>query len=318
MCYHDVEWVNERVGMVARLLGGVAQPVPGSPIDGLAHRYRLEVNGRLIFTDFVVWHSLVAPHKRELCFDSRAGFPGVREICGDAEGATLATSIRRARVNDQLKSVLMNSCLADAIIYAGARGSDIRAAIRALVTRLLVDQPPFPEQRGLVFVSESLGSKVLFDALLAGSGDPRTGPAMNRALQATRQLFMVANQVPTLDLAEAAPVSSARAAPSARTTALRALVEEIRPRTAPRAVPPRPDVHVIAFTDPNDLLSYRLPLEYFGREDVHVTNVLVSNAGAIFGLFEWPVSAHTGYRDNESVLRVIVCGRRVEPDRCGK
>lgn len=70
---------------------------------------------------------------------------------------------------------------------------------------------------------------------------------------------------------------------------------------------------LVAFTDPNDLLSYTLQKEKYERPGVAVHNVLVSNARTWFGAFENPVDAHVRYLDNPDVGRLIACGEPKSP-----
>ena len=74
-------------------------------------------------------------------------------------------------------------------------------------------------------------------------------------------------------------------------------------------------IEVIAFTDPNDLLSYEIKkLE----NATSITNVIINNTWD-FWLFEGLegllfdggpfVSAHTGYLENPRVWKLILCGQ---------
>ena len=65
---------------------------------------------------------------------------------------------------------------------------------------------------------------------------------------------------------------------------------------------------VVAFTDPNDLLSYRLLPGRYAAPDVAVADVLVSNARTWLGLIEDPVAAHLDYLENPAVADMIACG----------
>jgi len=62
------------------------------------------------------------------------------------------------------------------------------------------------------------------------------------------------------------------------------------------------------FTDPNDLLSYRLLPARYAAPDVAVADVLVSNARTWLGLVEDPVAAHLDYLENPEVGELIACG----------
>jgi hypothetical protein len=74
--------------------------------------------------------------------------------------------------------------------------------------------------------------------------------------------------------------------------------------------PQPPKLTLVAFTDPNDLLSYRL------RPDdptvigtgTKVVNVITSNDSTYFGQVENPLTAHEGYNKNPDALRVLFGG----------
>ena len=66
-------------------------------------------------------------------------------------------------------------------------------------------------------------------------------------------------------------------------------------------------IRVVAFTDPNDLLSYILvPATLAAPYDV--VDVVLSNDTTYFGLFENPGTAHGGYLSNREAMRLIVGG----------
>jgi hypothetical protein len=71
---------------------------------------------------------------------------------------------------------------------------------------------------------------------------------------------------------------------------------------------------VVAFSDPNDILSWRLepknlklPRPDWG--EVAVTDVYMSNNQfSIPSLFSDPANAHTGYFVNPTVMDMLICG----------
>ena len=67
-------------------------------------------------------------------------------------------------------------------------------------------------------------------------------------------------------------------------------------------------MQVVAFTDPNDLLSYRLDPALLNMEHVKVANVIVSNAPTLFGFVSRPDHAHCGYKWNPHVIGTIANG----------
>lgn len=60
-------------------------------------------------------------------------------------------------------------------------------------------------------------------------------------------------------------------------------------------------VQVVAFSDPNDVMTFRVPR----IGDVDVTNLYVQNAAHWFGLLESPEGAHSNYAKNKDVLEVM-------------
>ena len=70
-----------------------------------------------------------------------------------------------------------------------------------------------------------------------------------------------------------------------------------------------PAITLVAFTDPNDLLSYRLQPSRYRTPDTAVADVLVSNATTYLGLFARPDEAHTDYRTNAAVASLVACGK---------
>jgi hypothetical protein len=115
-----------------------------------------------------------------------------------------------------------------------------------------------------------------------------------------RLLMMAANQIPLLSLAEQMPGGSATAAPAADS-----LQQLLRQRRTLAVAPP---LTLVAFTDPNDLLSYTLAPERYVAQGVTVYNIVVSNAPTYLGLLERPDLAHLDYLSNPDVGRLIVCG----------
>ena len=63
----------------------------------------------------------------------------------------------------------------------------------------------------------------------------------------------------------------------------------------------REKIQVVAFSDPSDVLTWRVPR--IGNVDV--VNLDVQNAPHWFWLFESPNAAHVDYAKNKDVLRVM-------------
>ena len=71
---------------------------------------------------------------------------------------------------------------------------------------------------------------------------------------------------------------------------------------------------VVAFNDPNDILSWEVDKKNLGfpRPDwpqVKLTNVYLPNGEfSVSPLFSDPITAHNGYLDNQTVMELLVCG----------
>ncbi|MFY9314750.1 MAG: hypothetical protein WAO95_04215, partial [Burkholderiales bacterium] len=197
MCHHSTDWVLQRVadleklgGVAATLEGAIDVPARPGQAGPLARVYRYALRGGAMRHEFhfVVWSDLTREAKRSLCYDSSRR-DDVAEVC---DGASDYPSARaRGTLNDRLKSMIMNTCVSDALLYAGATGPAMRDRVAIAVCAALSGLPPQPARGGnplppaacydgdpsdwvpragpIAFVTESLGSKILFDALTASA-----------------------------------------------------------------------------------------------------------------------------------------------------
>jgi hypothetical protein len=160
---------------------------------------------------------------------------------------------------------VINDGLADAVLYVGQYGSVLRSAVTVALCRFLdgtysnercEDAKPPPSS--VAFISHSLGSVMLFDSIedLARLG---SSIQVNAAISRTRLFLMFANQRPLLELSASAPVEMEPLITSS--SGLGGRLDRFLERIGPAidlAASPREPLHVIAFTDPSDLLSYKL------------------------------------------------------------
>jgi hypothetical protein len=167
-------------------------------------------------------------------------------------------------------------------------------------------------------VTESLGSKLLFDAIMEvwtvaeKSADKTAVDRVAKGLANTKMMYMVANQLPLLDAAGTETTGALWDAsprqPAARgnTRNVFDLFSRAR-RTAAQTIEP---MTMVAFSDPNDLLSYRIvPGHLAGNlKDFRIVNVIVSNDKTYFDFVERPDTAHCGYTWNPHVLGLLAKG----------
>jgi hypothetical protein len=252
----------------------------------------------------LVWSPMSAALKQQLAYDT-TGTP--TDCSKDGECRP-----KRAHYNGKIKDSLLNDCLSDAMIYQGLSHPIMKQAMIDTVARVLenAEQNAGDAPGPLIVVAESLGSKILFDALsdmLQPESPPRLHDLGQRAARRMAIVFMVGNQLPILGLAEQQmdPAITVQGPPDAlaRFLALRRL----QPQQAPRRET-LSKLAVVAFTDPNDVMSYRLLPSRYAGPDVLIADVLVSNSTTWLGLLEDPFGAHLDYLKNPNVGGIIACG----------
>jgi hypothetical protein len=302
MCTHDEAWARRRI---ASLAGTVAAHAPAPALAASVAPGAIQVveetrplAGGTVRFHALVWSPLTAALKHQLDYDLTSP---PTDCANDRECKPV-----RARLNASVKDTLLDDCLSDPEIYEGISHDAMRDAMVEAVSRVIADHPSGAGT--LVVVAESLGSKMLFDALgaMLESNQPHVQALGREAATRLGLLFMAGNQLPFLALAEqmAAAPPGIRALPQ---DALQRFLELRRRQGAPR-VERIGRLALVAFTDPNDLLSYRLLPARYAAPDVAVADVLVSNDRTWLGLIEHPVRAHLGYLDNPDVQKMIACG----------
>ena len=307
MCTHELNWATDRAMRIATALGGAATQTGAVEETGGLTRilYQIRTRGGDFDATFVLWSPMTRTFKRTLDFD--------------APGSDRATSFayQRASLNGSLKTELVNDCLSDAVVYSGQHGDVIRAAMKLAVCHELGGTPATGQpcdltnagpERPIVVITESLGSKVLFDAAKAVyhdvGPDPAARAAMNHRFASIQTIYLMANQIPLLDIASPMPpMSSLDEMVGMMHTGRMAMAPE---RAAAMAAPT-----VVAFTDPNDLLSYRLLPPVVDLASARLINVIVSNAATWLRSLERPDIAHCGYTLNRTVMGLIAQGHKV-------
>lgn len=302
MCTHDASWANHGIDRIAGVVSANLPEQAAAGPNGIQLVERTQqVGGTPVRFHALIWSPLTAPLKRQLDYDN-TGSPSDCSPAGSGE-----CKPTRAWLNGYVKDRLLNDCLSDAVIYEGASRNAIRDAMVESVSRIIESNPN--GDHTLAVVAESLGSKILFDALssMLESRQPRTQALGQQAARRLGLLYMAGNQLPILGLAEQdierRPDNRSAPAPDSLQRFL-----ELRRRQAAPLAESVGRLAVVAFTDPNDLLSYRLLPARYAAPDVAVADVLVSNARSWLGLIEDPVAAHLDYLERPEVGELIACG----------
>lgn len=278
----------------------------------------VEETRELLFYE-LTWSDITRDEKALLAFDNSG-----------------ESSFRRTEVNNLMKQ-FTNDTGPDPIIYLGKSHEDILTAFgQSFCWMTKSDWDLLPEGEGhicslrddisadqiefdnYVMVSHSLGSRIVIDgmqhiaALYRGGekGDKNYRPLKGQAvIDALRNqyipIFMLSNQLPMLQLGRELPEYAGRkndfCLPEGELYDSR-LVSK---------------TSIIAFSDPNDLLSYSIPSNFAdkyldSRLCVEVTNININIANIIdvFGIGEVanPLDAHIGYDTDERVVGLIAKG----------
>jgi hypothetical protein len=242
----------------------------------------------------------------------------------------------RAKFNS-IGKAFVNTHLADAIIYSGEFGATLRIVVANAVCILTRISPPTdgscdfrsPRRKPapIAVITESLGSALVFDTLneLFIQSRERASAAVQVA-GATSQMYMFANQLPFFELRHVkmptdanwledypCPKRDPAEAGSPGTTPglsgfieLRRLARSPEESTGAESQP----LSVVAFSDPNDLLTYFLSERFKNHcADVRFANVTVTNADKLWlFLAADPIRAHSHYRENAEVIRMVLEG----------
>ncbi len=245
-----------------------------------------------------------------------------------------------AKANNKIKNKLVNGCLSDVTTYAGDKGAEIRFKLLESLYLINGSLNQNNDDR-IIIISSSLGSKVLADVLLLDSQmnipkEPinNSNPAFiedtlrkvdsykanaKSLLQRADTIFMASNQLallyplqPTLRVSKNNS-EKVRAEQEFADPLVYALDMVIGEKLALKTRGNKTKLTVVAFNDPNDLLSYPVPDEVLipsddASKNFTLYNINVSNDWTWFGLLVDPVKTHTGYLSNDDVIELISCG----------
>jgi len=239
---------------------------------------------------------------------------------------------RRASINQAIRT-FVNDVTPDPIAFAGNTGGQIQLSIgQAMCWMWRGTWSDLPEETAgetcdpdeafgsratiddVAIITHSLGSRATMDALqsvvrrvddAAVVADPDVRRLTDALKERKIQLFMLSNQLPLLeagqDHQEVTGATQTYCGPDA-------------PKRAQRFVK---SLQMVAFSDPNDVMSYPIPAEWVDRYvDSRlcpvVSNVTINiadvNSLLGFGELADPLTAHTGYGADERVGGLLAQG----------
>jgi hypothetical protein len=259
----------------------------------------------------LTWSSITAKDKEILAYDNSG-----------------EQSFRRAEANDLLKK-FSNDTGPDPIIYLGEKREDILTSFaQSFCWMVRGDWNSLPDDvqevcssknvtpffnDSYAFISHSLGSRITIDGLqrlasiLSSSNENAAYyTAISNVLKNKEvPIYMMSNQLPMLQLGRALPeVTNQQAA-------------YCSPEGAKYSERMLKKTNIIAFSDPNDLLSYALPPDFVNKYldsrlciDATNININVAKVYDAFGLGKLanPMDAHIGYDNDDRVIALIAKG----------
>ena len=320
-------------GYSARLSASLAQALDLTVVAPDAKSFPIEspaFPGETLGTLTVTRHTNAARDREMLFFEltwSPISQPAKDAIAFDN---TAVYARKRAAANNIFKQ-FVNDVAPDPLVYTGTGRERIQVTIsQALCWAISADWQHLPDEQRIctpgtpgfasrldadefVFITHSLGSRITTDGLqrltqvieVEGRNRPEAARVSQSFQDRGVKVFMLANQLPLLQ-SGLAPASVQGAVPAY----CRADGAEFANRLFK-------ETELIAFSDPNDLLSYPIP-DAFVRDhvdsrlcpkQVNVT-INIARVSSVLGLGEFanPLAAHVDYDDDERVIGLITRG----------
>jgi hypothetical protein len=294
----------------------VNKEVPEKKLGELRVRRLLneDQNEEMLFYE-LTWSEITNPEKEKIKYDTSGEY-----------------SYDRAEVNQMLKQ-FSNDTSPDPMVYLGSRHEEMLASFRTafcwMVGKDWDDLPEISSEQCVIdkqaikyllednyaIVSHSLGSRIVMDGMQSiasrvtkiANGDPTSVESQFiKGFQKKRiPFYLMSNQLPLLEMGQNPPEvinqKDQYCIPGGEHYDQR-LVDK---------------TSIMAFSDPNDLLSYAIPQQFVQRHldsrlCAEVTNININIAHVIdmFGMgnFANPLTAHTGYDSDDRVVALIAKG----------
>jgi hypothetical protein len=277
------------------------------------NRYTNKSGSRELLFYELTWSTIIDSTKASLAYDT-----------------TNEYAYHRATLNRTAKEFI-DSHIPDPIIYTGDNHQKILTAVNqslcwmisgdwnALPTggqqrcnALEGDKARHIQEDTLVIITHSLGSRITLDALQSIAATAlmqQLGQQRHPLVQALQNkdipVYMLANQLPLLQLGFVKPEITGQRDRYCQAGGDRHDQRMFR------------QVRLVAFSDPNDLLSYAIPPEFAEEfidsrlcpQVVNVTvNVAPVTAVPVVGTFADPLAAHNDYEADERVIGLITNG----------
>jgi len=303
----DLESISDSAGIQDKFRGKPGDKNGTLRID----RYRSKNGNRKMTFYELTWSEITEADKRIIAYDDSGEY-----------------SFRRAGLNQDLKQFI-NSHLPDPLIYMGNAQVNIQLAVtQSLCWMFSMDYEQLPmiadkqcqltdyspdqlNNDSHVFISHSLGSRILTDALQGATAeivsktkDPNARNWVDALQDKEFTIFMLSNQLPLLQLGRKLPEVTNQYADYCTDSGTKNK-QRVFAQT-----------NIVAFSDPNDILSWAVPPDYEdnnmdSRMCPNLVNVIINIAEVknVLGLeFAALAEAHSGYDNDQRVIKLITRG----------
>lgn len=225
----------------------------------------------------------------------------------------------RLETMDNIKYSLMNQSISDVIMYQGNFRDIIKKDLELTLELIVKDKPGAK----FIGISESLGSKIFIETM---NDNLKSNTSWaNQWQENLTSVFMLSNQLPLLYLGDIEVKEwitdfESDKSQKSEIQIQQAIKEAYKPLLEFTKYGDRKNskIQLVAISDPNDLLSYRVPESEVYSENYELTNVTVSVA--VKG-YSWPfgkpkivnpVDAHLNYQKNDNVINYLINGNSTQ------
>lgn len=229
---------------------------------------------------------------------------------------------RAVLFNRELKVGILDWNMSDALLGVGPLENYLVEGIRQLVTNC-VETAGNGAGVQYISISHSMGSFLIFSALHPEYEASSAAKGVDRAQRAAdldyllghlSQAYFFANQIPLLELAKLGTSKSGKSFVDLESWSQQR--GAVLSRSATGADCSKPLAQIVAWSDPDDLLTWYLGTDFQqwqaksadGKTDngVCVVNKRVKNTTRWFGLIAGPLAAHDNYARNPRVIRALL------------
>jgi hypothetical protein len=224
----------------------------------------------------------------------------------------------RQPLEESLAGDVMYDRVSDVAAYAGVGKRNIQACVREALEAMQDDAEQSVaggKQYRYYVVTWSLGSKIVFDCLsqnnLATDVQDSSAVKFDKIARHTDSFIMLANQLSLLAMTNP-PSTTLDAAQPDSTSVDKFVSIRNSAKSAGEPAPPR-RLSIVAFSDPNDVLSYPIAPWLEANGDADFANVALTIAHWAYfipflGATINPITAHTGYGSDPEVAHLIIEG----------